>query len=61
VAFSELRTTIDVDNETASIESFLNVPMNGGLPENSQLLHNDLIIPEALETPPGKLYDYPAV
>ena len=27
--FSELRTTIDVDNETANIETFLNVPMNG--------------------------------
>ena len=27
--FSELRTTIDIDNETANIETFLNVPMNG--------------------------------
>ena len=51
--FSELRTVVDVDNDTADIQTFLNVPMAGGLPENSQLLRNDLILPEALETPPG--------
>ena len=28
--------------------------MLGGLPENSQLLHSELIMPEALETPPDK-------
>ena len=54
MVFSELRTTIDVDNETANIETFLNVPMLGGRPENSQLLHSELIMPEALETPPDK-------
>ena len=54
--FSELRTTIRGEGEDAEadVQTFLNLPLTAEEPENSQLLHSELICPAAYSTPPGR-------
>ena len=44
----------EVNNENADVQAFLNMPMVG-LPENSQILHSELIHPSAYDDTSARL------